>query len=160
MPRCGRTNKSALGTYSNNASTWSGLADRVALLLNANMNIVPEEDNNILGSLLQTTATTASISIALYAALYTIDISLSQVNIPRVIFIGLAISGNFSLVACHLIQRRLRIAFRKPPSILFRIESFWAHMYWGIILLWVVFLFLVFPGITNYIRDIFSGKLP
>jgi len=124
------------------------------------MSITPEADSNTLGSLLQTTTTIASISIALYAALYTIESSIRQVDIPRVIFLGLGFSGFFSLVACIIIQRRLRIIFKIPSTIIYKVDSYWSHLFLSIVLLWVVYLLLVFPGIANFISSIFSGNVP
>lgn len=121
---------------------------------------------NIVGSLLQTTTTVASISIALYATLQVLDLTFKEIQVPQAVFWGLGISGGLTLIAHILLLRELRILSEEPSEILYHITSFWAHSYWGGVSLVLVYAMIIIPGfpqlissIFNWVSEAFRGQL-
>lgn len=123
------------------------------------MSITQESKLSYLGTLLQVTATVASISIALYAALYTLDLQSQDIKLPHALYWGLGISGNLNLWAHVLALRELKKLLEAPDNIFFQIGPLGAT-FWGIVFLWFVYVMFVIPGLPEAIVWLLSGHIP
>lgn len=135
--------------------------------------LTEDDEIQILGTFLQVTASVASISVAFYISIYSLEHSLIQngtslIKVPQVFYSGLAVSANLNLLAAVSAISRLHQIMGLPATGFIRPNRFgltYFFTYWGVVVLWVIFILVAVPPslelvnlVLEWLKGIFDGN--